>query len=225
MSKILIVDDDFEVRDIVKEALSKTGFVVDEASCVADAELLLETSAYDLLIIDWVMPGGNGIDFVNVLRMRRMQAPILMLTGNDSIGHKTSGLEAGADDYLVKPFDLRELMARVRALLRRPAGVQASELRVSGVCMDTATLKVSWHGTELKLTKQEYQLLELLMRNKNHVFSHDSLVERAWSALSESSKDTVRVHMSRLRKKFENGPGPCPLKTIYGQGYVFVSDD
>lgn len=225
MSKILVVDDDFELLDTVKELLSRNGYVVDTASCVSDAEPMLGATEYDLIIVDWVMPGVHGIDFVDALRKKRIHTPVLMLTGQDSIQHKTSGLDAGADDYLIKPFDRRELVSRVRALLRRPRTVEADELTLSGVSINTHTLRVSWYGTEVKLTKQEYQLLELLMRNKNHVFSHDALVERAWSAMSESSRDTVRVHMSRLRKKFEDGAGPCPLKTVHGQGYVFVADE
>ncbi len=224
MSKILVVDDDEKLADSIEEILTRSGYIVDQANCVEDAEPMLAGFTYDLLVLDWVMPGMHGIDFVAKLRAVGFKSPVLMLTGMNSVDNKIAGLENGADDFLTKPFDGKELVARVRAMLRRPAIQETTELNLSNVHLDTRTQRVMWHGTELKLTKQEYQLLELLMRHKNEVFSHEALVARAWSSMSESSADTVRVHVSRLRKKFEGAATECPLKTLHGKGYVFESN-
>ncbi|MBX9685413.1 MAG: response regulator transcription factor [Candidatus Obscuribacterales bacterium] len=224
MAKVLVVDDDEKLSDTIQEVLTRGGLIVDQALCAEDAEPMLAGFTYDLLILDWMMPGMHGIDFLAKIRAKGLKTPVLMLTGMDTVDNKIAGLDNGADDYLTKPFDRKELLARVRAMLRRPQLVESTVLNLAGVTLDTKTLKVTWQGSEIKLTKQEYQLLELLMRHKNEVFSHDALVERAWSSMSESSADTVRVHMSRLRKKFEGGVADCPLQTVHGKGYVFVAD-
>lgn len=225
MSKILVVDDDAEVTSTIEEVLTGSGFIVDVAATANDAQAMLAGFVYDLIILDWLMPEMQGIDFLAMLRARHLTTPVLMVTGMNQVENKVRGFETGADDYLTKPFNRQELLARVRAILRRPQAMTDTELRLSGVSLDTRTLRVTWLGKEIKLTKQEYQLLELLMRHKNEVFTHDALVQRAWSSLSEASPDTVRTHMARLRKKFEDGPMPCPLRTVHGQGYVFVSEE
>lgn len=227
MSKILLVDDDDNIVLSVEEILVRNGYIIDVASRVEDADGMLGGFTYDLIILDWMLPGTTGIDFLEKIRARGINTPVIMLTGMRESDDKIRGLETGADDYLTKPFNRQELLSRVRAVLRRPAMIiQGSELQVAGVSLDTKSLKVTWHGKEMQLTRQEYQLLELLMRNKNEVFSHEALVERAWSSFSESSPDTVRTHMSRLRKKFEEiSDEPCPIKTVYGKGYMFVSGE
>ncbi len=225
MAKVLLIDDDESVTDIVEDILRKNGFVVDAANNVEDARAMLDGFEYDLIVLDWVMPGMHGIDLLDQLRMRGLGTPVLMLTGMQDSANKVQGLETGADDYLTKPFNKQELLARVRALLRRPKLTTGNELTAGGVTIDTKSLRVMWHGTELKLTNIEYQMLELLLRNKNQVLSAEAIVERAWSSMSESSPDTVRMHVTRLRKKFEGGPVPCPIRTIYGKGYVFMDDE
>jgi DNA-binding response OmpR family regulator len=227
VSKILLVDDDDNIILSVEEILTRNGYIVDIANRVEDADAMLAGFTFDLIILDWMLPGITGIDFLAKIRARGITTPVIMLTGMGESENKIRGLETGADDYLTKPFNREELLSRVRAVLRRPAMIsQGSELQVSGVLLDTKSLKVTWHNKELQLTRQEYQLLELLMRNKNEVFSHDALVERAWSSFSESSPDTVRTHMSRLRRKFEEiSDQPCPIRTVYGKGYMFVSEN
>lgn len=225
MSKVLIIDDDHELLNTVQMALKHEGFVADVADCLEEADSMLAGFEYDLLILDWNLPDGEGIDYLGRLRKKGMHVPIIMLTGQRDVENKIAGLDGGADDYLTKPFNRAELVSRMRALLRRPKAIETNIITGGGITLDTRSLKVSWHGKELKLTKQEYQLLELLMRNKGEVFSHNALVERAWSTMSESSPDTVRVHMSRLRKKFEDGPAPCPVRTVHGHGYMFDADD
>ena len=224
MAKVLLVDDDESVTEIIEEILKRNGFVVDAASNVDDARAMLDGFAYDLIILDWVMPGMHGIDFLDLLRTRGLSTPVLMLTGMQTVSNKVQGLETGADDYLTKPFDKQELLARVRALMRRPKETTGNELTAGGVTIYPKSLRVTWNGIELKLTNLEYQMLELLMRNKNQVFSAEAIVERAWSSMSESSPDTVRSHIARLRKKFDGGPAPCPIQTVYGQGYIFIDE-
>lgn len=224
MSKILAVDDDCALAGAIQETLTGSGYVVDTAESAEEAESMLFSSAYDLIILDWQMPGLTGIDYLHKLRSKGVSTPVLMLTGMNSIEQKATGLDTGADDYLTKPFNTKELLARVRALLRRPQSMVSSVLSASGVSVDTSTLKVMCGPAEVKLTRQEFLLLEFLMRHKNQVFNSEALVERAWSTLSDSSPDTVRVHLSRLRKKLESA-GSCPIKTHHGQGYVFEADD
>lgn len=224
MSKILILDDDNALLDSVEEVLSAHGHLVDKASEPSFAEEMLKASRYDLLILDWNMPDITGIEFLRRVRGEGMHLPVLMLTGMDTIDNKETGLDAGADDYLTKPFHSRELAARVRAILRRPTVVvDNSVLEINGVHLNTKTLQVTCEGEGVKLTRQEFLLLEFLMRNKDQVFNSEALVERAWSTLKESSPDTVRVHMFRLRKKLEVGGNTCPIVTQHGQGYAFVS--
>ncbi len=226
MSKILLIDDDDETTETIKEVLEDSGHVVDAANTVSDAEELLAGFRYDLIVLDWVMPQMTGIDFLRTkIRLRNITSPVLMLTGMKQVDNKVEGLNSGADDYLEKPFHIKELVSRINALLRRPPLVEQVELQLSGVTLNTRTLQVFWNGQELKLTKKEYQLLEVLMRNKNSVLSQETLLQRAWSSYSEVSVDNVRVLMSRLRTKFGGAAGACPLETLHGKGYVFVSKD
>ncbi len=224
MPKILVVDDDIELSNTTKQSLKDEGYIIDVANSVADARPMVYGFDYDLLILDWMMPDTTGIEFLEELRNKGIQKPVLMLTGMDSFDNKATGLDTGADDYLTKPFNRKELLARVRALLRRPTKMESLELCFSGITLDTRSLKVTRDGEEIKLTKQEYLLLEFLMRNCEEVFSQEALVERAWSSLSESSPDTVRVHMSRLRKKLSADLDTCPIRTVHGQGYFFKKD-
>lgn len=224
VSKILLVDDDFEVTASIEEILTRNGYLVDSTNSVEDAESMLTGFTYDLIVLDWIMPGTHGIDFLARIRNRGLNTPVLMLTGMDKVDNKVRGLESGADDYLTKPFSRQELLARVKAILRRPQTVETDTLSISGVTVDVPKASVTWQGKELKLTRQEFQLLEFLMRNKNQVFSQESLIQRLWSSLSDTSPDAVRTHMSRLRKKFETG-GECPVQTVHGRGYVFVAKE
>lgn len=225
LSKILLIDDDNEMTDTIKEVLEASGHVIDAANSIEEADELLAGFRYELIVLDWVMPRMTGVEYLRNIRMRNVSSPVLMLTGMKLVDNKVEGLNSGADDYLTKPFDMRELVSRVQALLRRPQAVAETELRLSGVTLNSRTLEVFWNGTELKLTKKEYQLLEVLMRNKNTVLNHETLFQKAWSSYSEASVDNVRVVMSRLRTKFGDSSCPCPVETLHGKGYVFVSKD
>lgn len=224
MSRILVIDDDAWLTQSLGESLSAAGYVVDKALSAKEAESLLAISPYELIILDWEMPEVSGIEFLVGIRRRGIETAVLMLTGRDSIDDKTSGLDEGADDYLTKPFNTKEFLSRVRALLRRPHKVQSSELAVNDIVLDQLSRRVFRNSVEIKLTKQEFLLLEFLMCHKDQVFNSEALVERAWSSLTESSPDTVRAHMANLRRKLEVDGAECPIRTLHKQGYMFVSD-
>ncbi|MBX9691051.1 MAG: response regulator transcription factor [Cyanobacteria bacterium] len=220
MAKILILDDDSNITTSLSEGLRMLDFVVDVAHNASDATEMMAVSQYDCLIVDWQMPHKSGIEFVTELRRNGEQVAVLMLTGKSADEDKSTGLDTGADDYLTKPFAFRELVSRLRALLRRPRTLQSENLEFGDIVLNTVTRQVWRAAQELPLTRQEYLLLEFLMRNRNQIFSSEVLIERAWSTLSESSPDTVRAHMANLRKKLKVHDGDCPIKTVHGQGYV-----
>lgn len=225
MSKILLVDDDFGLSESIKDILTSNGFIVDAADSAEDAEAILFSATYSLIILDWMMPGMTGIEFLKLIRSKGIQSPVLMLTGRSTIDDKEAGFETGADDYLVKPFHGRELLARVKALVRRPAKIDPAEIRLDELVLDTRARslhRAGVDGAEIALTKQEYTLLEFLMRHPNEVFSADALIERAWSSFTECSSDTVRVHIAHLRKKLSIGEAESPIKTLHRQGYAFM---
>lgn len=224
MAKVLVIDDDPMITESLSEGLVPAGYIVDVAHNAADAENILAGSHYDCLIVDWQMPGKSGAQLVEDLRRRGTTCAILMLTGKASLDDKVKGLDVGADDYLTKPFALREVLSRLRALLRRPPQLQEDELRGAGIVINRTSRQVSCQGEQVSLTRQEYLLLEYLMTNRNRICSVDLLVNAAWSSMSESSSDTVRVHMANLRKKIKRGQDECPIRTVHGQGYVFTEE-
>lgn len=223
MAKILVVDDDVRMGESVKEILCHFGHVVDYASSAEEAESVLFVSVYDLIVLDWEMPNVTGVEFLQKCRSRGLQTPVLMLTGRDTMDDKETGFERGADDYLVKPFNARELAARAKALLRRPPVIDSEEIRVGDIVLDTKGKRVLREGKEISLTKQEYALLELLMKNKDEVLSVDTIMSRAWSGWSDCSPDSVRVHITHLRKKLGKSAEDSPIRTVHRVGYVFSS--
>lgn len=223
MAKILIVDDDFELCKSIERTLSGHGFLIDVASTTDMAEEMLAGFDFDLIILDWMIPPTSGVDLLRDIRARGIKTPVIMLSGMNTVDHKSHGLDTGADDYLTKPFHAKELLSRVRAALRRPATYETSSITLAGITIDTDALRVTQDGNEVKFTKQEYLLLEFLMKNPDRVFSQEALASRAWSSLAESTPDTVRVHMSRIRSKLKCTKESGPIRTIHATGYIFVS--
>lgn len=219
MAKILLVDDDTELLEGLVEWLSDDEHVIDTAICGEDGLGLAERFPYDCIVLDWTMPGMAGLEVCRRYRNGGGVAPIIMLTARGEIKDKESALDSGADDYLVKPFQPRELSARIRALLRRPRAVEKEVLQVGNLTMDTHGFKVSRAGHQLNLSKKEFALLELFMRHPGHVFSIDALIDKIWASEKEASPDTVRVHLTRLRGKVEIDGLPVLIKTIHGVGY------
>lgn len=219
MSKVLIIEDDLSVANVLREALVPENFLVDLAATISDARHFLKISVYDIIILDWELPDGVGIDLLRELRRNGDQTPVLMLTGRSSVMDKSTGLDTGSDDYLTKPFELPELIARIRSLMRRLWLNKSERLKFGPLEMDIQRRQVFRDGKELKLLRKEFDLLELLMRNKDTHFSTDMLLQKLWGGDSEAGADAVFQCVRRLRRKLDEGDGPSIVHLEHGIGY------
>ncbi len=222
MPKIFIVEDDQAFCNVLSQGLLSEKYSLEFAHNGHDALEWLSTYTYDLVILDWGLPVVNGVNVCEALRSKGCKTPILMLTGNSSINEKERGFEAGADDYLTKPFDLRELKMRVRALLRRPVSFCNVEMEAGGVLLRPAEHKVLLQGSEVQLSPKEFALLEFLMRHSNEVFSSADLLKAVWSADEDVGEETIRVHIKNLRSKLEKKFATQLISTVFGVGYRFA---
>jgi DNA-binding response OmpR family regulator len=208
MRRILVVEDEAVMAELLRQAMDG----------VAGLEQALDKD-YALILLDVMLPGQDGWTVCRELRARRRTVPILMLTARDSVPDRVRGLEGGADDYLPKPFEFAELIARVRALLRRDRVHKASRIIVGDLTIDTAARQVWRGGQEAFLTEREYTLLEALAANEGRILSREQILERVWMD-SESSSNTVEVHMRTLRRKMDTDPDFPLIHTVRGLGYV-----
>lgn len=226
MPKVLLVDDDEKLLVAVGDFLEHQRFIVDTAASGTDAKEKLQVFSYDLLVIDWNIPEPSGLDLCRWFRGRGGNTPILMLTGRSMIDDKESGFEAGVDDYLTKPFELRELAARLKALTRRGGSVAPSRiLSLCGVVVEPEAFKAKLDGKDFPLTPKEFEILEFLMRHHDQVFSIEALLDRLWKDGAEVSTDTVRVYIRRLREKFEKCGRGSLIKNVHSVGYKFSTDE
>jgi DNA-binding response OmpR family regulator len=219
MAKILMIEDDVELANKVRDWLVFEKFTVDLAHNGADATHFLAAYQYDVVILDWQLPDTSGLEICQAFRSKGGITPILFLTGKDSIENKELGLDSGADDYVTKPFHVKELGARLRALIRRTPGLQPQTISCANLSLETGTFKVKNEGKEVQLLPKEYALLDYLMRRPNQVFSSKALLNSVWDSDSEASDDTIRTYIKTLRKKVTASSGECPIKTIHGLGY------
>jgi DNA-binding response OmpR family regulator len=219
MAKILIVEDDRSVAQLVAFTLESERYVVDQALDCASALASLKVNKYDLLILDWALPDGTGIDLCKKYRSNAGNSPVLMLTARESSRDKVVGLTAGADDYVVKPFDPDELVARVKALLRRPPLISDSVLRVASLELDRTTFQVKRNGTTVPLLPKEFAILELLLEHPNKYFTAEAILARVWRSDLPASTDTVRTHMKTLRKKLGGTDDASIIENSRGLGY------
>jgi two-component system, OmpR family, response regulator MprA len=217
--RLLVVDDDPDVRDSLRRALGYAGYAVATASNGADALTSVARSPVDLIIMDLLMPMLDGFAACRALRDRGNDTPILVLTAKDAIDDRVEGLESGADDYLVKPFALRELLARVRALLRR---TQPSRevLGYADLTLDATARTVVRDGTPVNLTRIEFTLLELLMRNAEQVLSYDLILDRVWGYGEAPASNALQVFVGLLRRKLEDDGHRRLVHNVRGVGYV-----
>lgn len=218
--RILIVEDDIQIADMLTEALTNRQYVVDVAQDGEEAWHYAQTLEYDLVLLDITLPRLNGIRLCQQLRDRHFSLPVLMLTARDTIDDKIIGLDAGADDYMVKPFDLRELMARIRALLRRGSTGSTPVLSWGSLQLDPNTYEVFYANQLLRLTPKEYALLELLVSNGRRVLSRPGIIERIWSLEEPPTEETVKSHIKTLRQKLRDaGADEDFIETVHGLGY------
>jgi DNA-binding response OmpR family regulator len=219
MAKIFLLEDEKPLADIVMDLLTAQNHMVDWVNLVSEAKVRLKIYPYDLVILDVNLPDGNGMDVCRGFRDGGGTTPILMLTGRNKVQEKAAGLDAGADDYLTKPFHMDELSARVRALLRRPAAFAGSVLKFDDLELNTGTHRVTKGGTEIQLLPKEFALLEFLMRHSGQVFSADALIERLWPTDSDASPDAIRIYITRLRNKIDTKGQQSLISTMRGVGY------
>ena len=222
--RILVVDDEHAVRDALRRALDLAGYDVQIAPAAEPALGLLRERPPDAIVLDVLMPGMDGIELCRRLRAGGDRTPVLMLTARDGVGDRVSGLDAGADDYLVKPFALEELQARLRALLRRsgaePDRGEAELLEFGDLRLDPGAHEVRRGEREIELTRTEYLLLELFLRNPRQVLERGTIFERVWGYDFGPSSNSLEVYVGYLRRKLEAGGEPRLIHTVRGVGYV-----
>jgi DNA-binding response OmpR family regulator len=223
--KLLLVEDEAKLARSLRAALGRSGHVVDVA---ADGEAALDFAtvySYDLVLLDVMLPRLDGYEVLRRLRERGNAAPVLMLTAREDVSSKVRGLDTGADDYLTKPFELEELLARVRALLRRRGPERSAILAAADLVLDPATKSVTRADQRLFLTAREYQLLEFFLRNKGRVLSREVIYEHVWSSDFSGTLKIVDVYVNYLRSKIDRAFRPKLLQTVRGLGYVLREED
>ncbi len=220
--RVLIVEDDVRIADVVRRTLTEAGYAADARHTAPAGLEAFGVESYDLVILDVMLAGADrgGFEVCRAIRSLNPDVPVLMLTALNKVGTKVEGLDAGADDYLVKPVHVEELLARVRALLRRAPRAHLPVLEVQGVCLDPATRLVTRRGREISLTAKEFAVLEYLMRNAGRVVSASELIDHAWDGNYEGYSNVVQTYVRYVRQKL-NAPGESDLiETRRGAGYV-----
>ncbi len=218
--RLLLVEDDTKVARAVSRGLRADGYAVDVAVSGDEALFCARVQDYDAVILDVMLPGMDGVEVCRALRAHARWAPVLMLTARDGVADRIRGLDSGADDYMVKPFDYGELVARLRALIRRGAQVRPSQLVAGDVVVDPAAHTVTRAGDPVALTAKEFALLEYLVRSAGRVVSRSELLDHVWDANYEGSGNVVDVYVGYLRRKLEEPFGAPLVRTVRGAGFV-----
>lgn len=219
MAKILFVEDDKSLALSIQDHLELDKHRVEHVENGEDALAYLDVNTYDLIILDVGLPGISGVEVCNKFRNRGGKTPILMLTANNTLQDKESGFSAGVDDYLTKPFHIKELLLRLKALLRRPTELISDNLTAGALTLDRAKYAAILHGNTIRLSPTEYALLEFLMRHPGRTFSQDELLEKVWSSASERTADTIRTCIRKLRAKIDLPGKPSIIENLHGIGY------
>jgi DNA-binding response OmpR family regulator len=217
--RILLVEDDRKAARLLSKGLQEEGFIVDVAHSGEDADETADVKSYDAIVLDWLLPGKDGITVCRELRARGVSTPILMLTARDALDDRVKGLNTGADDYLTKPFAFAELLARLHALLRRSDLSRPVVLTVADLTLDPLSHRVTRSGVPISLTPKEYAILEQLMRHAGEVVTRSRLGEGVWEDEHDSLTNLVDVHVSHLRRKIDREGGPALIHTVRGRGY------
>ena len=217
--RILVVEDEAAIAAFIADGLAKAGYGVDVSSDGAEALHWVAIAAYDVIILDVMLPGMDGLSICEAMRRQGVVTPVLMLTARDAIEDRVAGLDSGADDYLVKPFAFAELLARIRALLRREPALLGTILHIADLALDTRSHEVCRNGQPITLTTKEYRLLELLMRHPNQTITREAIGEHIWNYEFDNITNLIDVHIHALRRKVDD---PYPIKllqTVRGVGY------
>jgi DNA-binding response OmpR family regulator len=217
--RILLVEDNRRLSDSLRMTLQDDGYVVDVAYDGLEGEELAMMAPYDIIILDIMLPQKDGVSVCKALRNQRVNTPVLMLTARDALEDRVSGLDSGADDYLVKPFEVDELRARMRALLRRESGSKSPLLKVADLEMDPATHAVQRAGQPIELTSKEFALLEYLMRHPNRLVTREMIQEHLWGYDHVLGSNVVDVYIRRLRRKIDDNSQVKLIETMRGAGY------
>ena len=223
--RVLFAEDDPGVLRFVAKGLKEQAYAVDVASDGREALEQAEINSYDLIILDVMLPGLSGFEICRKLREAGQRVPVLMLTARDAVQDRVAGLDHGADDYLTKPFEFRELLARMRALLRRPAELKPAQISIADLTLDTATQTAKRAGRAIPLTHKEYALLEFLVRNAGRVVGRAEIAEHVWDERFDPFSNLIEVYVNRLRRKID-APKEIPLlHTRRGAGYLLALED
>ena len=221
--RALLVEDDRQLLATLRRGLADSDITADIAADGEEGLAAASAVAYDVIVLDVLLPLVDGVELTRRLRARRVTVPIIILTGLDAVEDRVRGLEAGADDYLVKPFALRELVARIRALVRRTLPDRSDRLTAGPLVLDLSAHQVSVHGAELSLSPKEYAILEHLMLNQGRLLTREQIMVRNWDYDVESEHNLVDVYMARIRRKLERAGAGDPITTVRGAGYRFGS--
>lgn len=222
--KILLAEDEVDLNNVVTRYLKKNGYSVDSVLDGEEALDYLEYGEYDLVILDIMMPKVDGFEVIKKLRNKGNHTSILMLTARDSADDKVKGLDLGADDYIVKPFDFNELLARIRAVVRRKYGNSSNKLVIGDLILDTSKKSVTRAGKQIELTGKEYEVLEYLMQSKNRILSREQIKEHVWDFDYEGDSNIIDVLIKNIRKKIDVEDGKQIIYTKRGLGYVIKED-
>ena len=223
--RVLVVEDEEKVAAFVRQGLEQSGYEVDTVPSGEQALTALDSATYDAVILDLMLPGMDGLEVVAQLRRRGIGTPVLALTARAALEDRVAGLDAGCDDYLPKPFAFDELLARLRALLRRTSDPRAATLTYSGLTVDPITRRVSRDGVPITLTNKEYALLEVLIRSPGEVITKSSLMDAVWGYSLDTSSNVLEVYINSLRKKIDHGFERNLIRTVRGVGYALRDED
>jgi DNA-binding response OmpR family regulator len=223
--RILLVEDDRKAAALLVRGLREEGFVVDHAASLAEADEAAFVTTHDLIVLDGMLPDGDGVALCRTLRARGQQVPVLMLTARDALSDRVDGLNAGADDYLTKPFEFEELLARLRALLRRSDMTRPPVLVADDLRLDPASLQVTRAGRPVELTPKEFALLQALMRQPGAVVPRQRLAEQIWHGDPLAIDNLIDAHMSKLRRKIDAAGGRPLIETVRGRGFRLRGPD
>ena len=222
--RILVAEDERDLNEMIRKKLTSEGYSVDTCYDGEDALAYLDVTEYDGVILDIMMPGRDGLQVLREMRRKGIHTPVMFLTARDSIEDRVKGLDAGATDYVVKPFSFKELMARVRAMTREKYGTSSSILQVGDLTMDTASQKVARGERNIDLSAKEYALLRYMMTNSGIVLSRDMIEDHVWNYDYEGGTNVVDVYIRYLRRKIDEGEEKKLIQTVRGRGYVIRAD-